>query len=267
MSTSKNTSGVGITDLGEFAHWSTTAIPNFNPYDALGIPIATYTIDKCSPPPTTPGSGTSAGTSILGFAHDGDFLGYTHCECTPPFGISAYNPYIVNNEDNDKMPPPPTPTPSSTSIGSGTSIGQPLRVHNAPPPLFALFGFGRQVPPPLVSPFGFTCPPTSSTSTSILPPLASMPRENQSIGATCTYASPIANPVTSEYIIVRTWATSPYTIPNAVVAIFDVRGRLNFCITNTTTTGVLVLALTLIVTSIRGINFYPPYTRLDLNAL
>ncbi|KFY34455.1 hypothetical protein V495_08153 [Pseudogymnoascus sp. VKM F-4514 (FW-929)] len=419
MSTSNNASGVGITDPGEFARRSAAAIPDFNPYDALGIPAAAYTIDevnqhfrraqrhivrasasapafpsrvdvntardyllevaarpaqrqrasysrweskprtfygeleigdpgvfvsratpratptpspsgngprpsprrppgdpfwtppprpprppprrrsrqqdrrsnspKRSPPPTTPGSGTGAGTGTPGSARDGDFSGYTRRERTPPFGTSARNPYTVDDdddEDDDEMPPPPTPTPSGTGTGSGTGAGRPSRARNAPPPPFAPFGFGRQAPPPPppASPFGFTRPPTSGTGTGTPPPAptpvstsgtgtgtpppsASMPRENRSTGATRARASPIANPVTGERIIVGTWAASPHAIPNAVVAIFDVRGRLNFRITNTTTTGAPVPAPTSTATSIRGINFRPPYAGLDLNAL
>jgi hypothetical protein len=45
---SNNASGIGITDPNEFARRPTTAAPTFNPYDALGIPAATYTRDEIS---------------------------------------------------------------------------------------------------------------------------------------------------------------------------------------------------------------------------
>ncbi|OBT70625.1 hypothetical protein VF21_10365 [Pseudogymnoascus sp. 05NY08] len=43
---SNNASGIRITNPNEFAHCPTASPPSFNPYDALSIPVAAYTVLK-----------------------------------------------------------------------------------------------------------------------------------------------------------------------------------------------------------------------------
>ncbi|OBT62048.1 hypothetical protein VE03_09205 [Pseudogymnoascus sp. 23342-1-I1] len=43
---SKNASGIRITNPYEFARRATTATPDFNPYDALGMPVTSYTVTE-----------------------------------------------------------------------------------------------------------------------------------------------------------------------------------------------------------------------------
>ena len=204
-----------------------------------------------APPPPTPRADATGNSS-----------GYTRRERTPPLGASARNPFEVSDEemedsDSEDSPPPPyTPTPAGQGGGAGAGAthgrggGRPPSTRPPPPPSFS-------------SPAGAAGTGAGAGAGAGSPP--SSGRTSRSTGPTRMRASPIAEPVLGDEIVVGTWAHSPAggAGPNAVVAVFDRRGRLNYRVVARTTAGVPVPAPTGTSTSLPRINLRWPYAGLD----
>ncbi|KFY16792.1 hypothetical protein V492_01085 [Pseudogymnoascus sp. VKM F-4246] len=94
-------------------------------------------------------------------------------------------------------------------------------------------------------------------------------RENRSTGPSRMRATPIANPVLSDEIVVGTWAQSPINDigPNAVVGIFDRRGHLNYRIVARTVDGIPVPGPVGTSTSLPNIKLRTPYAGLTSDGL
>lgn len=69
----------------------------------------------------------------------------------------------------------------------------------------------------------------------------------------------MANPVTNKRITMSTWANATATTANAVVAGFDARGRMFYCIVNEDIHGNPVAAPTTTATRFEDVVFRAPY--------
>lgn len=236
----------------------------------------------------TPGATPSA---TPGSDRTGDFSGYTRRERTPPFGASAQNPHIVPSDDDDDDDSevsdhvPPTPTPARSP--------PPAYTPRSPPPVYTPSagggrGHGRENifrsrgdgmttssgapprPPPPPPRFEASLPRRQSAA----PPPPTPPSGGagggagggggggsggRSVGNPWMRMAPVENPVLGDEIVVGTWTRGS----NAIIAVFDRRGRLNFRITNRNMAGSYVPAPTGTSTSLPSIILRWPYAGLD----
>ena len=219
-----------------------------------------YTRRERTPPP---GTSTSS--------RDGDRSGYTRRERTPPLGATAQNPHTITSDDSDvsdHAPPTPSPAPPPPGGGGGReNIFQSRGSHG-------MFGASarprppRPPGPPPPPPRRQTAPPPTPRSGggggSGTPPLPTM--GSRSAGSPGMRMAPVENPVLGDEVVVGTWAHAPLgggAIPNAVVAVFDRRGRLNFRIVARTIGGNAVPAPNGTSVALSSINLRWPYAGWD----
>lgn len=110
------------------------------------------------------------------------------------------------------------------------------------------------------------CPPTPTCSSKP----QKRPPPMRSAVVEWDQAASIQNPVLGDEIIVGSWVNSPRINgvgPNAVVAVFDQRGHLNYRIVARTVDGTVISAPTATSISLSNINLRWPYAGLSSNRL
>ncbi len=164
---------------------------------------------------------------------------------SPATGATADNPLTLSSISSDDETGP--------NLGNGSPTPAPITLRSRPSAPTATGG-----PPP------GTVGRPAGRARARAGARAAARTANRSSGSSVRNAS-ITNPITNDRIIVGEWAHATAATPNAVVAGFDIRGRLFYRITNEDLNGGTVPAPIATATSFQDVNFRLPYQGMSAN--